>query len=383
MSKIVIEQAGLDPEDGILLEAKESEPKSLNKPIDKNGVPQRTQAADRNLKPSKSHGGSVRQSGVTQPKRGAEFDGDIAVIERNANRMEVMHDVDGSGKGVSGQFDISALPREVAQRFDAHGATSLDKLIYLLTNGVDKSREFFTAQLNDGLNGDAQGVGLRTHVPFLVLGHPGKSIKNGGFGAVIVAGNYEAGIPLLQKHFPDVRFIPASEANERMKKLPPGPLVSYEDIFNNVIKKIDEGTVTCDDFDRLIKETTPESIRDRVRRRTTVNNTDSHIDDKGHQQLSLPDFKKRVAPKRSPENQQSHGRSSLAHKHSARTQKRTQKRFHEEIEFIKNNCGRLLSECDISTINKSDLLIVAKKCMSVPNINREWLETLCSVVKNG
>ena len=99
-----------------------------------------------------------------------------------------------------------------------------------------------------------------------------------------------------------------------------------------ILKKIDEGTVTCDDFNKLILESTPESIRDRIRRRTIKNTTDSHIDDKGHQQLSLPQFQKRVVPKRKPLHQQNHGRSKIAHAHSARTQKRSAQ-FDEEIKL--------------------------------------------------
>lgn len=95
-----------------------------------------------------------------------------------------------------------------------------------------------------------------------------------------------------------------------------------------IFQKIEEGTVTVDDFNKLISEATPEALRDRVRRRTTQNATDGHIDDEGHQKLDLPKFADRVQPKREKaDNTQMHGRGKIAHKKSARTQKR--KAVHE------------------------------------------------------
>jgi len=188
--------------------------------------------------------------------------------------------------------------------------------------------------------------------------------------------------------------------NKRFEKDEPYPDVSMcevcerhgppknesDELLKGILKKIDEGTVTCDDFNRLIQETTPESIRDRIRRRTVKNATSSHIDKDGHQQLKLPEFKKRIAPKRKPEHQQNHGRSKIAHAHSARTQRRTMPgKFDEEIQFIAYNIGKNLSECDLSNINRRQLLLVSRKMMALPNINRDWLLDLCSHigVKHG
>jgi hypothetical protein len=98
---------------------------------------------------------------------------------------------------------------------------------------------------------------------------------------------------------------------------------SKPDSLDVVLKKIEEQKVTVSDFNQLISESTPEAIRDRLRRRTLKSETESHIDNKtGHQGMSLPHFQKRVAPKRKPENQQNHGRSKVANRHSQRTQAR-------------------------------------------------------------
>lgn len=100
-----------------------------------------------------------------------------------------------------------------------------------------------------------------------------------------------------------------------------------------ILKKIKEGTVTVDDFNTLIQEAMPESVRDRVRRRTTVNPLSSHIDDSGHQKTSLPNFTKRIAPKRERSaNTQMSGAGKAGHRRSTRTQRRKARRLHEDIQ---------------------------------------------------
>lgn len=154
-------------------------------------------------------------------------------------------------------------------------------------------------------------------------------------------------------------------------------------ILNTIIKKIDNKTITCEDINELIKgsminETTPESIRDRIRRRVLKTNTRTHLDKDGHSKLKTPDFAKRTHPKRKPENQQNHGRSRIAHKHSERTQKRI---YEDEIQFVINNIGKTINESDINRLNKENLHKVAVKLMSKPNINRDWLNDLCSMIR--
>lgn len=88
-------------------------------------------------------------------------------------------------------------------------------------------------------------------------------------------------------------------------------------LLDKIIKKIDENTVTVDDFNELISESTPESVQERIRRRVQKNATDSHINHAGHQKLSLPTLAARVNPKRTPANQQDHGRGKIGRKHSS------------------------------------------------------------------
>lgn len=156
-----------------------------------------------------------------------------------------------------------------------------------------------------------------------------------------------------------------------------GKEVNEDRGLQEVLSKIEEGTLTCEDINTLIAETTPESIRDRVRRRMKLKTSRTHLDEKGHQKLKLPGFGKRVMPKRKPVNQQNHGRSKIAHKHSAKTQAKNAavKPYMEAINHIRETIGQPINEQTIK-INVPGLLAVALKMMSLPNINRDWLHDL-------
>lgn len=164
-------------------------------------------------------------------------------------------------------------------------------------------------------------------------------------------------------------------------------------VLAEVVKKIDAGTVTCEDFNDLIiktmiGESTPEAIRDRMRRRTLKNATDSHQDNvTGHQQLQPPTMAARVQPKRAPQHQQSHGRAGIAHDHSARTQQRTMSaslkeatvpdRFRPALEFIADNIGEPLTEEVMLNIpDKFFVKALAGKLLSRPGLDRDWLYAL-------
>lgn len=94
------------------------------------------------------------------------------------------------------------------------------------------------------------------------------------------------------------------------------------DILNRVLTKIHLETVTVADFNELIRESMPESIRKRVQRRVRPKN--HRVDNStGHNRTKpLDNIADRVQPKRKPSNQQNHGQSAAAHRRSERTQER-------------------------------------------------------------
>ncbi len=158
----------------------------------------------------------------------------------------------------------------------------------------------------------------------------------------------------------------------------------FDAALNEVIGKIDAGTVTCEDFNGLIKKTligesTPESIRNRVRRHTIRNATDSHIEpETGHQPLEAPNLAARVQPKRQPVNQQNHGRAKQGHRHSVRSQAAAvPPRFQSAMEYIEKYHGKPLTEDALASIqNKNDLKTLTTKLLLNPRFDRDWLHSL-------
>lgn len=145
---------------------------------------------------------------------------------------------------------------------------------------------------------------------------------------------------------------------------------------NFVLGKIEAKTVTIDDINKLISESLPSSVIDRVNRRTVKNVSDSHIDNKtGNQPLSpVP---KRPGPKRRPSNKtKSHGRAKQARKKSARTEKRKAGKYTEAIEFIDKFIGKSADDYGESfdnLQNKDALFEVTTRLLRSDNINRDWV----------
>ncbi len=159
----------------------------------------------------------------------------------------------------------------------------------------------------------------------------------------------------------------------------------FDQALQEVLVKIDTNTVTCEDFNKLIGrtmigETTPESVRDRLRRRTIKNSTDSHIEpETGHQHLTLPKMADRVQPRIKPEHQQNHGRARIAHRHSTKTQA-----LRPAFEFIIKNHGSTITEEVLSGVGDREILKrVACKLLTDPELDRDWLYKLVRKLDNG
>ena len=154
----------------------------------------------------------------------------------------------------------------------------------------------------------------------------------------------------------------------------------FDHVLSAVLIKIDAGTITCEDLNELIGKTmigesTPESVRDRVRRRVKRNETDSHIEpETGHQPLAVPTLADRVQPKIKPMHQQNHGRTRIAHDHSARTQSEN---LQSAIEFINTYQGKLITDDILKDVSDHKLLVrLATRLMAHPNVDRNWLYEL-------
>lgn len=180
---------------------------------------------------------------------------------------------------------------------------------------------------------------------------------------------------------------PKPPESKKSLQPPPPPAPKRKTVREDhiIYTKIAEGQVTKDDFNALILEAMPESVRDRVRRRMKTNVTDAHQDEEGHQQLNLPNFNDRIQPKRKPSGRsQMNGRGRIAHRHSSRTQEKTMaKSFSEAAMFIKNYMGRNDYHDKFQLIeDKRALGLLVIRMMGLPNVDRDWLSEIannCSV----
>lgn len=116
---------------------------------------------------------------------------------------------------------------------DSHGITkvgvfaNMEHLASLLTDGVDAKRAFSTAPLGLKPGQDLAAMGAAmgtsggtayTHGPFIIISDPGKALvgNSGGNGikAVLVNPAVKELIPTLEKHFPQMPFVPFDKVND-------------------------------------------------------------------------------------------------------------------------------------------------------------------------
>lgn len=123
---------------------------------------------------------------------------------------------------------LNELSESVGSKFDAHGIAKisvtdhLKQLNRLLTEGIDSSRDFYTAPLV-APKGVGSGFGTAGSAyrdgSFILVGEKGKLIADSGIKHVIVNDAYYSIIDDLQRKFPDVNFVRADRAVEYFNKL--------------------------------------------------------------------------------------------------------------------------------------------------------------------
>ena len=128
---------------------------------------------------------------------------------------------------------LNLLPNEIGSKFDAHGLAKisvtqqLKDLNKLLTEGIDSSRNFYTAPLTVNSK-DAAGVGAAMGTAsgaayrdgsFIIVGDKSKLLQDSGIRHVIVNDAYYNIIEDLQKKFQDINFVRADNVVEYFSKL--------------------------------------------------------------------------------------------------------------------------------------------------------------------
>lgn len=148
-------------------------------------------------------------------------------------KLEAINKYKRTGGDPNFDLMMNAVDWEVGERFDAHGLSKvsvpaqLGQLITLLENGIDPNREFHTAPLEVRPENKAgAGAGLGTgggtankEGSFVILGGVDSKIKDSGIKHVIVNDAYYHAIDILAKAYPNVEFIRADKAKERLKQI--------------------------------------------------------------------------------------------------------------------------------------------------------------------
>jgi hypothetical protein len=163
-----------------------------------------------------------------------------------------------------------------------------------------------------------------------------------------------------------------------------GNTIIYDPNMNEsttaLFRLIDEKTVTADDFNRFIAETSPTSINKRVQRQMsphkaspTITNPGRKIDDKtDHEPADHND-------------PTSTGRGKSALRKQIKHNKKHPEQFSEAIEFLQENKGLALSECKsklCAVVDRASLHAVVKKLSQRPSqFDREWLVGLGSLIE--
>ena len=123
---------------------------------------------------------------------------------------------------------LCSLPESIGSKFDAHGLAKLGvtdqlkQLNNLLTNGIDKTRTFYTAPL---VAPKGVGAGLGTagsayrDGSFIIVADKGKSLVDDGIKHVIVNDAYYNIIDDLRRKFTDINFVRADKAAEYFTRL--------------------------------------------------------------------------------------------------------------------------------------------------------------------
>ncbi len=124
---------------------------------------------------------------------------------------------------------LNELDPQVGKNFDAHGIAKisttdqLKQLNDLLTNGIDRTKNFSTAPLVNemefGAVMGAPGGHAYRDGSFIIVAGKGKSLINDGIETVIVNDAYYAIIDDLQAKFPQVKFVRADEATTYFTQL--------------------------------------------------------------------------------------------------------------------------------------------------------------------
>lgn len=145
---------------------------------------------------------------------------------------------------------------------------------------------------------------------------------------------------------------------------------SVSESTKHILRLIDEKTITADDFDRFIAETSPTSIAKRVQRQMKHDKIGPQLSSLGRQVDDKTDHE--PADHNDPTTTL-RGKSAL--RKQIKRNKAHPEQFREAIEFIESNHGKSLEECQAKLADITDP-VALKRLAAVlakrPGVNKEW-----------
>lgn len=142
-----------------------------------------------------------------------------------------------------------------------------------------------------------------------------------------------------------------------------------KEAYNGAIAAIDEGSVDPWIFNNLI-EATVKSTKERVFRRVRPPNVKP-------QSINIGD---RVTPKKTGDNDPNQGRGArnFKGKRKEKLDLAQSNKYNESVQFILDNCDKLISECSFESVNKELLNKLVSKLLteSTDEHDYEWLYNL-------
>lgn len=155
---------------------------------------------------------------IAEPKpRAGISDKDKSSLLSKIGKEAQERDLNDSMRELTGvNIRSKNIPEKLGSKFDAHGVDTLKNLAELLDKGIDPNRQFFTERLG------GKGYLLRDASNFIVLGSPGKTLRDGGIKAVIVDPLHTPNIKDLQKAFPQFKFIASKDTLSELEGMAKG-----------------------------------------------------------------------------------------------------------------------------------------------------------------
>ena len=149
-------------------------------------------------------------------------------------------------------------------------------------------------------------------------------------------------------------------------------------LFEDIIRYINDQTVTAADFNYFIRETKSKNVKERVRREVQPLPYNRTSDTAGHSRLADPNPVARAATSPEPiTRKRNDPRSTGRGRAMLRKQRTLKSKYTEAVEFIQSRRGKPLSEAGVKGIkDKPALNRLTTRLLRENTADQDWLYEL-------